>query len=233
MNREKAVEVFDILLENRKILDIVFPKEERNGAIVSPMREKHIDSLKRRYEENLKRLEELLPNERARKKAIDAFSSLKKSETSLNAFLQKYKELTAKEREKEPKEADVITNAVIEHFAGDIVAVKKEFAHSSSYALIGRIDILFVTKSNEVVSVEVKSKKDNLDRLFRQLYEATRTFDRCYVALDEKHYEKYLKEFASGFYNKVHRAESKRGKMKLLSQLTAKKRPKAGAKTDG
>ena len=192
MDREKALKVFELLVEDHKILRLLFPGNGKSRD------EKTIGSLQEAYFDNLAKIEELLPDKRIRDKANKAFYEIKEEgKITFGAFLRKYKELTQKEKEEKPKAVDVITNAVMEFFADDIIAAKKEFTHST--ALIGRIDILLLTKENKLVSVEIKSKKDNLNRLFRQLYEATKFFDRSYVALDEKHYKRYIKEFSKTF----------------------------------
>jgi len=63
----------------------------------------------------------------------------------------------------------------------------------------GRVDMLVIGDDDTLTAVEIKSDRDNLNRMARQLLESKLTFDYTYAAIDVKHYEKFAKnDFGSG-----------------------------------
>lgn len=61
-----------------------------------------------------------------------------------------------------------------------------------------RNDLMCVS-SSEIVSIEIKSDRDNFSRLEKQLLGYDSFSSSIYVALDIKHYEKYIKLYQSKF----------------------------------
>ena len=60
----------------------------------------------------------------------------------------------------------------------------------------GRIDMLFVNEDDVLTAVEIKSDRDNLNRLARQLIESKLIFDFSYAAIDIRHYDAFVKKYA-------------------------------------
>ena len=60
----------------------------------------------------------------------------------------------------------------------------------------GRIDMLVVQEDNTLVAVEIKSDRDSLSRIVRQIVESKLTFDYTYAAIDVKHYERFMRDYS-------------------------------------
>jgi len=62
-----------------------------------------------------------------------------------------------------------------------------------------RPDLYALSGDEELIAVEIKSDRDNLDRLYRQLDAYSRFSNHVYVALDERFLTRYLQSFGSRF----------------------------------
>ena len=111
------------------------------------------------------------------------------------SFLAKYRALRPAPASNEAQLREAAESYLQAHYGGG-VRIVHEF---SQWTISVRPDLYALTEAGELIAVEIKSDRDNLDRLYRQLDGYSRFSHRVYVALDERFLAKYLQTFGNRF----------------------------------
>jgi hypothetical protein len=202
MHAGNVRKMFDGLRRIAQLEKMIAEDSENFEGVQSERRSRRIED----YSQNMQReKEELLQvftedDIALAKSAYEGLSEKHKRSWSTGAFLDAYRKLRPP---KDTNEADIRSAAeayIIENHPG--VTIKHEF---TQWSLSVRPDIYAVADDDSaedlLISVEVKSDKDNFDRLFRQLSGYSHFSTTIYVALDEKHLKKYKRDFGTRFAN--------------------------------
>ncbi|WP_345984560.1 sce7726 family protein [Sulfurimonas sp. HSL-1656] len=111
------------------------------------------------------------------------------------SFLAKYRKLRPAPASNEAELREAAETFLRERY-GEGTKVIHEF---TQWTISVRPDLYALTEEETLVAVEIKSDKDNLDRLYRQLDSYSRFSNHVYVALDERFLTKYLQTFGNRF----------------------------------
>jgi len=129
------------------------------------------------------------------REAYAAMTPRQRRDRDHKSFLAKYRALrpAPASNEAQLREAG---EAFLQARYGQTVRIIHEF---SQWNLGVRPDLYALSEAGELIAVEIKSDRDTLDRLYRQLDGYSRFSDHVYVALDERFLSKYLREFGNRF----------------------------------
>ncbi|WP_345971951.1 sce7726 family protein [Sulfurimonas diazotrophicus] len=127
--------------------------------------------------------------------AYAAMTPRQRRDRDHKSFLAKYRKLrpAPASNEAELREA---AETFLRGRYGEGTTIIHEF---TQWNLNVRPDLFALSDSETLVAVEIKSDKDNLDRLYRQLDGYSRFSNHVYVALDERFLPKYLQTFGNRF----------------------------------
>jgi len=127
--------------------------------------------------------------------AYNAMTPRQRRDRDHKSFLAKYRALRPA-----PASNEALLRAEAEIYLreryGEAVRIVHEF---SQWNLGVRPDLFALSPEGELIAVEIKSDRDNLDRLHRQLDGYARFSHRVYVALDERFLPRFLQTFGSRF----------------------------------
>jgi hypothetical protein len=129
------------------------------------------------------------------REAYAAMTPRQRRDRDHKSFLAKYRSLRPAPASNEAELREAAETYLQERYGGGINIVH-EF---SQWTISVRPDLYALTEGEELIAVEIKSDKDNLDRLYRQLDGYSRFSNRVYVALDERFLTKYLQTYGNRF----------------------------------